>query len=182
MELIGIIVIIVIIVKVRKNKKENYYLQPPTDEENQEITERKKMKPLFDSKYLKHGYNEEYTKKDYLLTPTELKFYKHLKSITDELNLVICPQVVLYEIIKNVNYKGFNKIQSKCIDFVITEPNLKIKLCIELDDYTHKRPKRIARDDFLDKLFYDVNIKLIRIPVQSFYNLDELKDKIRESL
>ena len=26
------------------------------------------------------------------------------------------------------------------------------------------------------------NIKLIRIPVQSFYNLDELKDKIRESL
>ncbi len=128
------------------------------------------------------NYNEKYIKKDYLLTKTELKFYKSLKQITDELNLVICPQVTLYQIVQNKNFKDFNKIQSKSIDFVIAEPNLKIKLCIELDDYTHQKSKRIKRDEFINKLLTDLNIKLIRIQVQNFYNLEELKNKIKESL
>ena len=105
-----------------------------------------------------------------------------MKQITDELNLVICPQVTLYQIVQNKNFKDFNKIQSKSIDFVIAEPNLKIKLCIELDDYTHQKSKRIKRDEFINKLLTDLNIKLIRIQVQNFYNLEELKNKIKESL
>lgn len=116
-------------------------------------------------------YSKKYIKKDYLLTQTELKFYKVLKQITDELNLVVCPQVTLYQIVHNKNFKDFNKIQNKSIDFVITEPNLKIKLCIELDDYTHNRSKRIKRDEFINKLFSDLGIKLIRIPVQNFIAL-----------
>lgn len=128
------------------------------------------------------NYNEKYVKKDYLLTQTELKFYKSLKQITDELNLVICPQVTLYQIVNNKNYKDFNKIKSKSIDFVIAEPNLKIKLCIELDDYTHKQSKRIKRDDFINNLFNDLGIKLIRIPVQNYYDLEDLRNKIKESL
>ena len=128
------------------------------------------------------NYNEKYIKKDYLLTKTELKFYKSLKQITDELNLVIWAQVTLYQIVQNKSFKDFNKIQSKSIDFVIAEPNLKIKLCIELDDYTHQKSKRIKRDEFINKLFTDLNIKLIRIQVQNFYNLEELKNKIKESL
>lgn len=128
------------------------------------------------------NYNTKYVKKDYLLTQTELKFYKLLKNITDELNLTICPQVPLYEILRNKDFKDFNKIQSKSIDFVITEPNLKIKLCIELDDYTHQRSKRVQRDEFVNKLFTDLNIKLIRVPAQNFNNLDDLKCKIKESL
>lgn len=127
-------------------------------------------------------YNEKYTRKDYLLTQTELKFYKLLKNITDELNLVICPQVTLYQIVQNKNFKDFNKIQNKSIDFVIVEPNLKIKLCIELDDYTHQKSKRVKRDEFINKLFNDLGIKLLRIPVQNFYNIEELTQKIKESL
>lgn len=128
------------------------------------------------------NYNEKYIKKQYLLTQTELKFYKLLKNITDELDLIICPQVSLYEIVKNIEFKDFNKIQNKCIDFVITEQNLKIKFCIELDDYSHTQTKRIRRDEFVNKLFNDLDIKLIRIPTQNFYNLDELKNKIKESI
>ena len=129
-----------------------------------------------------NSYNTKYVKKEYLLTETELKFYKQLKKITDELNLTICPQVTLYEILRNKDYKDFNKIQSKSIDFVITEPNLKIKLCIELDDTSHYRNKRIQRDIFINKLFNDLDIKLLRVPVQNFYNLEELQCKIKESL
>lgn len=126
----------------------------------------------------KINYNDKYIKKDYLLTPTELKFYKILKIITDELNLVICPQVPLYEIVKNIEYKDFNKIASKSIDFVICEPNLKIKICIELDDYTHKQEKRIKRDKFVNELLQATDIKIIRIPVQNFYDKEGLKKKI----
>lgn len=127
------------------------------------------------------NYKDKYLKKEYLLTQTELKFYKLLKQITDELNLTVCPQVSLYQIVNSKNFKDFNKIQNKCIDFVITEPNLKVKLCIELDDNTHKKRKRMLRDKFINKLFDDLEIKLIRIPVQNYYNLEELKNKIKEN-
>ena len=127
-------------------------------------------------------YSKKYIKKDYLLTQTELKFYKVLKQITDELNLVVCPQVTLYQIVHNKNFKDFNKIQNKSIDFVITQENCKILLCIELDDASHEKTKRIERDNFVNKLFKDLDIKLLRIPVQNFYNIEELEKKIKESL
>ena len=123
-----------------------------------------------------------YEKKTYLLTQNELKFYKLLKNITDKNNLNLFCQVALYEIIKSKNIKDFNKIKSKTIDFVITDVNCKIKLCIELDDPTHIKENRQNRDEFVDNLFKELNIKLIRTPVQSYYNLNELENKIKESL
>ncbi len=123
-----------------------------------------------------------YEKKTYLLTQNELKFYKLLKNITDKNNLNLFCQVALYEIIKSKNIKDFNKIKSKTIDFVITDVNCKIKLCIELDDPTHIKENRQKRDEFVDNLFKELNIKLIRTPVQSYYNLNELENKIKESL
>lgn len=129
-----------------------------------------------------NNYKEDYEKKEYLLTPTELKFYKLLKTITDELNYTLFTQIALYEIINCKNFKNFNKIKSKSIDFVITEKNCKIKLCIELDDKTHNTNKRIERDTFINDMFKELDIKLLRIPVQNFYNLEELKQKIQESI
>lgn len=128
------------------------------------------------------NYAEYYSKKDYLLTPTELKFYKLLKNITDKLGYSIFVQVPLYEIVNHKNYKDFNKIKSKSIDFVITQKNCKILICIELDDKTHNNTKRIERDKFINKLFKDIGIKLIRIPVQNFYNIEELELKLKEQL
>ena len=78
------------------------------------------------NKFNKNNENENiniglYEKKEYLMTKNELKFYKQLKKITDKLNLTIFVQVSLYQIIKNKEYKDFNKKKSKSIDFVITE-------------------------------------------------------------
>lgn len=123
-----------------------------------------------------------YEKKEYLMTKNELKFYKQLKKITDKMNLTIFTQVSLYQIIKNKEYKDFNRIKSKSIDFVITENNGKIKLCIELDDNTHNKNKRIERDNFINEIFKQTNINLLRIPVQEFYNLETLENKIKEQL
>lgn len=122
-----------------------------------------------------------YQKKIYLLTQNELKFYKLLKSITDKNNLNLFSQVSLYEVINAKDIKSFNKIKSKTIDFVITDTNCRVKLCIELDDSTHIRENRQKRDEFVDKLFNTLDIKLIRIPVQNFYNLNDLEQKVKES-
>lgn len=131
---------------------------------------------------LVNNYSEKYEKVDYLLTRNELKFYRILKQVTNKLGYSLFCQVALYEILKSKDYKDFNKIKSKSIDFVITQENCKILLCIELDDASHEKTKRIERDNFVNKLFKDLDIKLLRIPVQNFYNMEELENKIKESL
>ena len=131
---------------------------------------------------LVNNYKDKYQKVEYLLTKNELKFYRILKQITDKLGYTLFCQVSLYEIVKNKNFKDFNKIKSKSIDFVITQENCKILLCIELDDNSHQKTKRIERDNFINKLFEDLEIKYLRIPVQNFYNMEELENKIKESL
>lgn len=120
-------------------------------------------------------YNTYFYKRGKLLTNNELKFYKILKEITKNYNYNIFTQVVLYEIVRNKEIMDFNKIKSKSIDFVITDENSQILVCIELDDNTHNRKKRIERDTFINELFKDLNIKLLRIPVKEYYNIQEME-------
>ena len=155
------IIIILIIDKIIDRKNKN----------NQNINENTKI-----------NYKNLYNKKEYLLTQQELKFFKLIKNITEKNNLNIFSQVALYEIVTSKNIKDFNKIKSKTIDFVITDVNSKIKLCIELDDTTHIKENRQQRDKFLEELFEQLNIKLIRIPVQSYYNLKDIEEKIKGTI
>lgn len=134
----------------------------------------------YNNRYKINSY-ETYKRKEYLLTETEIKFYKVLKEITKELELKICPQVSLYEIIETYNKNEFNKISNKTIDFVITDTNLKIKCCIELDDYTHNEHDRIERDNFLNALFNKINLKLIRIQANNYYDKEKIKNAIMRS-
>lgn len=127
-------------------------------------------------------YTTIYQKKEYILTQNELKFYKLLKYITDKNNLLIFTQVSLYEIVRNKEYKDFNKIKSKSIDFVITDINTKVKICIELDDQTHIREDRQQRDIFINELFKQLDIKLLRVPVQNYYNMQDIEQKIKNEL
>ena len=116
----------------------------------------------------KKNINEINEKKEYLLTKNELKFYKLLKNITDKIDLNLFTQVSLYQIVNCKDYKEFNRIKSKSIDFVITEKNCKIKLCIELDDNTHNYKNRIERDNFINKLFERTKYKTIKSTITKF--------------
>ena len=159
--LLIIIIIILIIDKIIKRENQN----------NENINNNTKI-----------NYKDYYNKKEYLLTQQELKFFKLIKNITDKNNLNLFTQVALYEIITSKNIKDFNKIKSKTIDFVITDVNSKIKLCIELDDTTHIKENRQQRDKFIEELFKQLDIKLIRIPVQNYYNLKEIEEKIKGTI
>lgn len=126
-------------------------------------------------------YNNYYISKRYIITLNELIFYKILLEIAKELNLILLCQVSLYSIIqtKYKNDSYFNKIRSKSIDFVLArESDCKIELCIELDDKTHNYQNRIERDKFINNLFQDLRINLLRIKSKSVYNKEEIKQQI----
>ncbi len=124
----------------------------------------------------------KYTTKKYVMTQTELAFYRELKKITDELELTIFPQVDLERIIQvtDNNSADRNKIKSRSIDYtIVNNKNCKIVACIELDDKSHNTQKAQKADDFKNELFNKVNIPLYRIKVNTFYNLEELKENLK---
>lgn len=126
-----------------------------------------------------------YMKKDYVMTQTELIFYRELKKITDKLELSIFPQVNLERIInvKDNKNNDRNRIKSRSIDYtIVNNKNCKIVCCIELDDYTHNYQNRTERDTFINELFNSVGIKLHRVKVSNYYNIEKLENKIKESL
>lgn len=126
-----------------------------------------------------------YRKKRYITTQNELNMYIKLLNICKKYNLILLTQVALYEIIEvnlpkdNKDYiKYFNKIKSKTIDFVIVdEDTTRIRLCIELDDYTHNYKNRIIRDEFINNLFKDLDISILRIT--SKQDIEELEKYIK---
>lgn len=128
---------------------------------------------------------EKYKTNGYIMTQTELIFYRELKKVTDKLELTIFAQIGLERIIDVIdqNTSDRNKIKSRTIDFaIVNNKNCKIVCCIELDDYTHNREKAKKIDNFKNELFKQVKIPLYRIKVNNYYNLNELENIIKESL
>ncbi len=120
---------------------------------------------------------EKYNAKRYIITLNELTFFKELQKLINIMDLNLLTQVSLYSLIetknKKYNYEEFNKIKSKTIDFVIADKkSCRARLCIELDDITHKKEKRIKRDEFLNELFDSTGLKLLHINVKDNYDED----------
>ena len=128
-----------------------------------------------------------YLRKDYLLTKAERKFF-------DVLHAVASRQCHLFAMVRLADLiyipKGtekrqshFNRIQSKHIDFVLcNKTELKPILAIELDDSSHQRADRKKRDEFLNKALEQAGLPLLRIPVRSGYDPQEIKQKIQAKL
>ena len=146
--LIGLIIIVIILIAVSVILNEN-----PSKE-----TEDKKI-----------DYSN-YETNNYVMTQTELKFYRELKKVTDELELIIFPQINLERIInvKDNNKVDRNRIKSRSIDFtIVNNKNCKIVCCIKLDN-------------FKNELFKQVNIPLYRVKVSNIYNLEEIREKFKK--
>lgn len=174
-----LLLLIYITIKIDKvvRKKLNYL------EDRAEPIENQKQKEIV-------NYKDYYKARRYLITLNELNFYNILMEIAKELDLILFSQVSLYNILEtkpNLDYKTktiyFNKIASKSIDFVlVNKKDCRIKLCIELDDSTHKQEKRIQRDKFINDLFNDLGINLLRYPLYKVYYKDTLKRRIQENI
>lgn len=120
-----------------------------------------------------------------LLTKAEMNFYKVLKDSIDDEKQIICPKVRMIEVLWTKTFYVenkmifINKVNRKHFDFVICDKEtLKPLMAIELDDKSHEEEARKERDEFVDALFTDLNFKVIHIPVQYSYNINELKEKM----
>lgn len=120
----------------------------------------------------------KYAKNPSLLTQNETNFYKALLPIAQKMKLSVCPKVRLADIVtpcKGQNWQAaFNKIQSKHVDFVLCKDQMIPALIIELDDSSHDRPDRQARDAFVDNVF-----KMVNIPILHTRNTEKLEENIK---
>jgi hypothetical protein len=119
-----------------------------------------------------------------LLTPSEQNFLGALEQVVGDQYRIEC-QVQLSRIVTPLdsnehftNYRDFNQIKAKSIDFVLYDRNYKPYLCIELDDRTHLRWDRMKRDAFVNQVMKDVGLPIIHIPAAYSYNLDKLGREI----
>ena len=102
---------------------------------------------------------------------------------------VICPKVSLSDVFtaKSSDYGEYrtytNKIDRKHIDFLLCEPGTMRPLAgLELDDKSHERSDRQARDDFVKHVFDAAGLPLVRVRVRREYPLNELREALRSRL
>lgn len=128
-----------------------------------------------------------YASKGILLTNAEIPFFHVLRNMTKD-HLVIFPHVALRDLVSVVvdqseYFTFFNKIDRKQVDFVLCEPKtLKPVFVIELDDASHKRPDRMERDAFVEQVFEEANIPLVRVPVAGTYDQEKLSGLFKEAV
>lgn len=128
--------------------------------------------------------DKRYGLKESLLTPSERNFLEVLEQVVGD-RYIIEKQVQLSRIVtptdsnKNfINYRDFNQIKAKSIDFVLFNKDYSPYLCIELDDLSHMRWDRQKRDAFVNQIMKDVGLRIIHIRASYSYDLEKLKSQV----
>ena len=77
---------------------------------------------------------------------------------------------------------AFRKISQKHVDFVICDKqDFNILGVVELDDKSHLRPDRIARDKFVDAALAAAGIPILHYPVRAKYSPAEIQTNLCET-
>lgn len=128
-----------------------------------------------------------YQKRDSLLTPAEVEFYRVLQGAVEG-DWPIFVMVRLVDVISvkpktQPRQRWLGPIIAKHLDFVLCDPEqLKPVLAIELDDASHYRPDRAARDQVVDAALAAAGLPLLRVRVAASYDRGHLRHEIRALL
>jgi len=128
-----------------------------------------------------------YQRRGSLLTKAELRFLRALEICLQEqwriFAMVRLADLLLVSDQIPARQSWQNKINGKHIDFVLCDPDdLTVVLAIELDDPSHHRPDRQERDRFVDQAFLSADLPLLRVPVQSAYDIQALREWIDQAI
>lgn len=128
-----------------------------------------------------------YQRKDYLLTRAERSFFGVLQTAIANRYLLFA-KVRLADLVfiprgTDKRQSHFNRVQSKHIDFVLCDHDVvRPLLAIELDDSSHERADRQARDGFVDSALAAAGLPILHVPARSGYNVQELANAIQEHI
>jgi predicted RNA-binding Zn-ribbon protein involved in translation (DUF1610 family) len=125
-----------------------------------------------------------YELRNNFLSPAELSFYGVLRNVVGSC-AAISSKVNLGDIfwVKLDDKSKFriytNKIDRKHVDFLLCDPaTIRPLVGIELDDSSHRRSDRQARDAFVDGVFEAADLPLLHIPVRRAYVALEIEAQI----
>ena len=128
-----------------------------------------------------------YQREDSLLTEAERSFFGVLQQVAGA-QFLIFAKVRLADLVSVRRgakswQSHFSRIKSKHIDFVLCDPQaVRPILAIELDDSSHGRSDRRARDDFVDAALAAAGLPLLRVVASSQYNAGELAREIQDKI
>lgn len=155
----------------------------------QQIQQYKEYDEEYDEEYISYDDEcilEEYSQAYYtstILTETELNFYRQLYPLVEKYGYNINCKTRLADIfqIADTSHKMhyLNMVMSKHIDFLITNFNSEPILAIELDDYTHNFKEAEKNDTFKNQIFRACNLKLTRVPVAQYYDLNGIEETLK---
>lgn len=121
-----------------------------------------------------------YALRDDFLSPAEQSFCQVLRAVVGD-RFLVCPKVALADLFfaktgdARQNRIFLNRIDRKHVDFLLCEPKtMRPVVGIELDDKSHDRPERQARDEFVDGVFAVAKLPLLRVPAKRGYAAAEL--------
>jgi hypothetical protein len=126
-----------------------------------------------------------YEKRDALFTPAERSFLGVLDQVVGE-RYSIFGKVRVADVVEvrrgldnSRRSSAQNRINSKHFDFLLcARDDLSVACVIELDDRSHQRADRRARDDFLTGVCNAAGLPLVQIQAQRAYTVSELRDRV----
>ena len=136
--------------------------------ENDQSQIKSKNQESNQNKESRKGYEDAYEVRP-ILTYNESRNYKTLKEAADRKGYTVNVKTRLADIVKpregqhyDKYYEAnFRRISQYHVDFTILNDRMKIIAIIELDDSSHDRPDRQARDEKVENILKANNIKII---------------------
>lgn len=125
-----------------------------------------------------------YTLRPSLLTPAELAFAQALTAARPS-GAYIAPKVRLADIFDapRGDRAAFARISQKHVDFLLIDEESGRPLAgIELDDRSHQRADRRARDEVVDRIFASAGLPLLHVKARAAYSAATLAGMILDTL
>lgn len=128
-----------------------------------------------------------YVRERYLMSKAEREFFDVLLVAAPE-DWYVFPQVRLATLLMprngDPNWRSlFNKIAAKSVDFVLCDAvEIGPRLVVELDDSSHGRADRRARDRFVDAALRAADLPILHVPWQRRYDVERLAREIEAAV
>ena len=161
--IVGLAVLVFVITAIYyMNKKPQAPKSEDTKPSDKEQIQEEKEEPI------PAGQAYPYKLTQRIFSDKEGYFYRDVRPIADKLGLIVFTKVRLADLLTvpkgTKDYtKWFNRIKAKHVDFVFVDREYNIKLLVEVDDPTHNRPDRQARDEAVNEMFRQVGMEVLHL-------------------